>query len=727
MKKHIFSLLSVLFAGFIALAQPTESPDATNATDTLVQEIVQEIAPIELDESIFQNVSSVGKPGSAQVNWNLSYDALPQLEGKQLIIKYNTSIGAKRNKEKFEGSEWMFSEPLPLSTTSYTIEDLAEHEKYEVYIGLAKIGSLPEAASNKEQMIWSAKTKFQTERSWGIAKLLILIGSLGLFIFGMKIMSDGLQRVSGERLRKMLGSITSNRVKGVITGFGTTAIVQSSSVTTVITVSLVNAGLLTLRQSAGVMMGANIGTTITAWLVLYLGFKVSISSYALILIAFGAPMLFMKFKKSKDLANAIIGFAILFIGLQFLKDAVPNLDRDSALVQFFINYKDIPVLSNIMFVGLGALVTIVIQSSSAAMALTLTMVSKGIIPFEVACAMVLGENIGTTITAELASMVGNVHAKRSARIHSMFNIVGVTWMLFVMGIFLSMLGWIVGEIHGVPFDPLNTEMANEGIALFHTTFNLANVLLLIWFVPLLVNLAERTVKSRGEADEEFKLDYITAGGAIDFPEVAVMEATKEVAKFGKITSRMTQFVHTLLNDSDKKVRSKMFGKIHKYEDITDRVEIEVALFLDNVSTSQLSPETSAKIRSLLSITNDLERIGDIFYQIAKTIEQKDESKYYFLPEQRDNINQMIDLLSKAFDEMNHNLSSEYGRISLDKARAVEARINQLRNQLRREHISNVEKGEYNIHAGMLYSDLISLSERAGDHIINVSEAVAGEV
>lgn len=727
MNKHVLTLFSFLLSAILGFAQPA---DATGIQDTLenqIQEVSNVAAPIDLSSDVFQNFTAKGTEGGAQLSWNIDYEALPQLKGQELIIKYNTSVGAKRSKEGYEGSEWLHSDPLPLSTTSFTLKDLAEHEKYEAYIGLAKAGKVIDVVSDKEQMIWSSKTKFKTERSWGIAKLLILIGSLGLFIFGMKIMSDGLQRVSGERLKKMLGSITSNRVKGVITGFGTTAIVQSSSVTTVITVSLVNAGLLTLRQSAGVMMGANIGTTITAWLVLYLGFKVSISSYALILIAFGAPMLFMKFKKSKDLANAIIGFAILFIGLQFLKDAVPNLGRDSALVQFFINYKDIPVLSNVMFVALGALVTIVIQSSSAAMALTLTMVSKGIIPFEVACAMVLGENIGTTITAELASMVGNVHAKRSARIHSMFNIVGVTWMLIVMVPFLSMLGWIVGGIHDVQFDPLNPELANEGIAWFHTTFNLANVLLLIWFVPLLVRLAERTVKSRGESDEEFKLDYINAGGAVDFPEVAVMEATKEVAKFGGIAARMPKFVHTLLNDSDQKVRNKMFSKIHKYEDITDRVEIEVAQFLDEVSRSQLSPETSSQIRSLLSITNDLERIGDIFYQMSKTIEQKDESNYYFMPEQRENINSMLALIGKAFEEMNHNLNSEYGHISLDKARSYETQINQLRNSLRRTHISNVEKGEYNIHAGMLYNDLFSLCEKAGDHIINVSEAVAGEI
>lgn len=393
---------------------------------------------IEINEEVFNNLKAHAKPEGIKVTWSIDYEVYSKLKNKQIVIKYNTKIASKRNKKGYSGSDWKYTKPIDIKETSFEIKDLQGAEKYEVYIGIVD-KSEGNQITKDSTVIWSDKIKAKTERGWGLMKLLILIGSLGLFIFGMKVMSDGMQRTAGEKLRSMLGSITSNRFKGVITGFSSTAIVQSSSVTTVMTVSLVNAGLLNLRQSAGVMMGANIGTTITAWLVLMLGFKVSISSYALVLIAIGAPLLFMSFRKSKDLANAIIGFAILFIGLQFLKDAVPDLDKDSALVQFFINYKDTPILSNLMFVGLGALVTIIIQSSSAAMALTLTMVSKGIIPFEVACAMVLGENIGTTITAELASLVGNVHAKRSARIHSLFNVVGVTWMLIVIPLFLELI------------------------------------------------------------------------------------------------------------------------------------------------------------------------------------------------------------------------------------------------------------------------------------------------
>jgi len=693
-------------------------------TDTTVNDIVSSSSSIVLDESTFNNLSASSKSEGFKLTWSVDYNSYNEISDKKFIVKYNTKIGSKRNKKGFEGSDWKYSEVFNTDKTSFEIKDLFGGEKYEAYLGIINNGD----ANNIENadIIWSKKVKIKTERGWGLMKFLILIGSLGLFIFGMKIMSDGLQRTAGEKLRKMLGSITSNRFKGVFTGFMSTSIVQSSSVTTVMTVSLVNAGLINLRQSAGVMMGANIGTTITAWLVLLLGFKVSISSYALVLIALGAPLLFMTFRRSKDLANSIIGFAILFIGLQFLKDAVPNLDKDSALVQFFVNYKDIPFLSNLMFVALGALVTIVIQSSSAAMALTLTMVSKGIIPFEVACAMVLGENIGTTITAEIASMIGNVHAKRSARIHSLFNIVGVTWMLIVIPFFLDGIGFLVGESHGIAFDPNNTGMANEGIALFHTLFNAANVLLLIGFVPSLVRIAERTVKSKGDADEEFKLDYISAGG-IALPEVAILEAKKEVAKFGEVTTRMNGFVKTLINDQDKKTRNKMFNKIKKYEEITDRVEVEVANYLDKVSTQEISPEASSQIRSMLSITNDLERIGDIYYQMSKTIERKDDNKIYFLPEQRDNLNSILDKVEKAFTVMNTNLNAEYGHIIIDDAKKVELEINRKRNDLRKSYLEQAEKGEFKFQPGIMYNDLFSSCEKIGDHIINVSEAVSGEI
>ncbi|MBL4863162.1 MAG: Na/Pi cotransporter family protein [Crocinitomicaceae bacterium] len=567
-------------------------------------------------------------------------------------------------------------------------------------------------------MIWSAEAKTKTKRGWGISKLLILIGSLGFFIYGMKLMSEGLQQAAGNRLRQMLGSITSNRVKGVLTGFGITGIVQSSSVTTVMTVSFVNAGLMTLRQSAGVMMGANIGTTITAWLVLLLGFKISISSYAFMIIALATPLLFMQKGKSRAWASAIFGFCILFIGLDELKHAVPTLDGSSNIVHFFTDFKDV-WYGPIMFVCLGTIVTVVIQSSSAAMALTLAMVAAGTIPFEVACAMVLGENIGTTITAEIASLIANVHAKRSARIHSMFNIVGVTWMLLIFPLFLNLIGYFVA---GTNFDAKNTEMANSGIALFHTLFNLANVLLLIWFVPQLVKFATRSVKSRGDVDEEFKLDYIN-GPLGSTAELCILEAKKEAAKFGKITAKMNEFVKTYINSSDKKEKNKMMIKIEKYEEITDRVEVEIADYLAKTARLEMSGEASVRMRGMLNISTDLERIGDIFFQIGKTLERKDEAKNYFTPEQRNGINRMIDVIDEAFDIMNENLKAEYGTISLDNAIMKEREVNQLRDELREEHLTNIGAGA-NLDNTLVYSNLFSSFEKVGDHIINVSEAVS---
>tara|TARA_R110002072_G_scaffold26978_1_gene88510 strand:+ start:3109 stop:5295 length:2187 start_codon:yes stop_codon:yes gene_type:complete len=719
-----FLLTLILFSGAL-LANPQKD---NTALDSSAIQNQNELLPkstgkdLVVSPDFFQAVGGKGKEGYAEISWVLDYDKIEFLREKKVIIRYITSIDAKRVKSGMQG-KWHYSEPIPATNVKYTIEGLDGNEKYEFYVGLPEKGDVPVIDEENANVVWSDKIKVKTERKWGILKFLILFGSLGLFIFGMKVMSDGLQRASGPKLRQMLGSITSNRVKGVFTGFASTAIVQSSSVTTVMTVSLVNAGLLNLRQSAGVMMGANIGTTITAWLVLLLGFKVSISSYALMLIALGIPFIFMTFPRAKEIANSIIGFAILFIGLQFLKDAVPDLDKDSALVKFFIDFKDIPVLSNIMFVALGALVTIVVQSSSAAMALTLTMVSKGIIPYEVACAMILGENIGTTITAELASMIGNVHAKRSARIHSLFNVVGVTWMLIVFPWFTDLVGFFIG---GSSFNAADTEMANSGIALFHTLFNLANVLVMIWFVPQLVRTVERTVKSKSDEDEEFKLDYI-GGNVVSAPGLALMEAKKEVAKFGNTTSRMSEFARTILNNPSKKKRVKMMEKIAKYEEITDRVEVEIAQFLEKVSVTEMSVKNSLEVRSMLSITNDLERIGDIFFQMSKTFERKNDKKVYFEPEQRDNLNKMFDFVDRAFNVMNANLSSEYGSITIEKAISIEKEINELRTSLKKAYLKKIEKGDENIRGSIVYNDIFSQLEKIGDHVINVSEAVQGKI
>ncbi|MBT8327835.1 MAG: Na/Pi cotransporter family protein [Bacteroidia bacterium] len=586
-----------------------------------------------------------------------------------------------------------------------------------------KDGSDISGKVDSEDVVWSSKGKFKTDRSWGLFKILVLLGSLGLFIFGMKLMSEGLQQTAGGSLRKILSTMTSNRYLGVLSGFLITALVQSSSATTVMTVSFVNAGLLTLVESAGVMMGANIGTTITGWLVSLFGFKISLSTYALIFIAIGAPLMFMNRKNTKGWANAIIGFSILFMGLGFLKDSVPDLGADSPIVQFFTQFSDRPFLGRIAFVLLGTLVTIVVQSSSAAMALTLTMVLKGIIPFDVGAAMILGENIGTTITAELASLVGNVHAKRSARIHSMFNIIGVTWMVILMPFFLTGISAFMQSVWGINPNE-GKEGATLGLAAFHTVFNLTNVVALIGFVPWLVRVAERTVKSKGDDDEIYKLEYISRG-LTDTPELSILEAKKEVAKFGDLTFRMHTKANSLIHEQDEKKRAKLIKKIYKYEDITDRLEAEIANYLGQVSSNKLSEKSSSDLRSMLSITNDLERIGDIYFEIAKAIEKKSDAKLWFDQKQRDNLDGLFNTVKEAFNQMIANLNGNYADIDMEQARALENDINDLRNSIRKKHLKSMEKGDYNAQSGLIYSNILSSIERIGDHIINVSEAASG--
>ena len=566
---------------------------------------------------------------------------------------------------------------------------------------------------------------------FGIYELLRLIGALGFFIYGMKVMSDGIQKAGGSKMRQILGGMTSNRYFGVMTGFLITAIVQSSSATTVMTVSFVNAGLLTLVESAGVMMGANIGTTITAWVISILGFKVKMSAIALPIIAFGMPMMFARKTKTKNWGEFLVGFALLFIGLAELKDAVPDVKNNPEVLNFLAGFADPSFLSRLMFVGVGTLLTIVVQSSSAAMALTLVLCNTGVIPFEVAAAMVLGENIGTTITAELASMVGNVHAKRSARIHSMFNIIGVTWMLILMPYALDIVNYVSINYFGsispyTAVDGWGDSMSPVPIALsiFHTGFNFLNVLILIWFVPAIVRFAERTVKSQGDMDEEFHLEHIGTG-LMQTAELSVLEANKEVAKFGRISSKLFKMIPELMTETDNKKFNNLMSRIKKYEDITDRMEVEIADYLAEAAKGELSDTASKKVRSMLSIVNDMERIGDICYQMSITIERKNEQKAYFTPELRTSLEEMIAEVLKALEIMNKNLNSEYKQVSMADANGAEDIINKMRNKLRKEYLTKIEKGEVKIQTGMIYNNLIHSLEKVGDHVHNITEAITG--
>ncbi len=563
----------------------------------------------------------------------------------------------------------------------------------------------------------------------GIFSILSIIGALGFFIYGMKVMSEGIQKAAGDKLRVILKAITSNRISGIFTGFLTTSIIQSSSATTVMIVSFVNAGLLTLRQAIGVIMGANIGTTMTAWLLVLLGFsKFSLAAYSLPLLAIGVPLLFVSKNQLKSFGEFLIGFALLFMGLSALKGEVTvlHLEENEAFISFITSLGEGGYGAILLFVLIGTILTVIVQSSSAAMALTLIFVAEGL-PLEFAAAIVLGENIGTTITANLAAMIGNVHSKRAARAHLLFNIFGVVWMLIL---FFPFVNWVSGITEGVMnFLGLTIETEEElnlrTLALFHTFFNIINTVILVWFVKFIERVVIKFTPSKTEEDEEFKLEYISSSMMLT-PEMSILEARKEVAKFGDITGRMNNFLRTAINTGEKKKKQKMYDKIQKYEEITDKVEIEISNYLGKASQQEMSEDTSIQLHAMLNVVTDLERIGDVFYQISKSLEKKQSDKVWFTPDQREGINKLIDLIEKAFKVMNANLNLEYKKVSMDEAIALEKEINKTRNKLRKKHLKNVGSEEAHLEASLIYSTIFSSLERVGDHIINVSEALTGE-
>ena len=562
---------------------------------------------------------------------------------------------------------------------------------------------------------------------FGIIELLTLIGALGFFIYGMKVMSDGIQKVAGSKMRSILSKMTSNRFLGITTGFILTALLQSSSATTVMIVSFVNAGLLSLVESIGVIMGANIGTTITAWLISLLGFKVKIASIALPIIAIGFPMMFSSKSNIKSWAEVLIGFALLFMGLDALKASVPNLKENTEFLSFLSSYANMGIISTLIFIGVGTILTLVVQSSSAAMALTLVMCYEGYIPFELAAAMVLGENIGTTITANLAALVGNVHAKRAARAHFIFNIFGVIWMIFAFQFFINNIdSYMISNMDLSPVSSVGESIAVPiGLSIFHTTFNILNVLLLVWFVPLISRTVIRMQPSKGETDEEFHLEHI-GGGLMQTAELSVLEANKEVAKFGRITSKLFDMVPELLNETDSKKFNAKMARIRKYEDITDRMEVEIADYLAKAAQGEMSDSASIKVRSMISMINDMERIGDICYQLSISVERKNEQKAGFTPELSSSLEELILEVSKAFEIMNKNLNTSYSQVTITDANEAEIAINKLRNKLRKKYLEKIEKGEVKIQTAMIYNNLIHSLEKVGDHIFNISEAIVGD-
>lgn len=533
-------------------------------------------------------------------------------------------------------------------------------------------------------------------------------------------MSESLQKIAGQKMRSILASMTSNRFKGVLTGMLITSIIQSSSATTVMVVSFVNASLLSLVESVGVIMGANIGTTVTAWLISILGFKVSMAKIALPLIGIALPFLFTNDRRRRSIAECVLGFAFLFLGLEYLKDSVPDISQSPAIFEGIKNLASLGYVGYILFVAIGTLLTIVIQSSSATMALTLVMCNNGWIQFDLAAAMVLGENIGTTITANLAALVANTNAKRAARAHFVFNLFGVCWVLLIFPFFLKGIAYIVTTSGGGnPFESF--EAIPIALSLFHSLFNILNTLILIWFIGYIARISTRMVPEKAPDDEVFTLQHISTG-MLSTPEASLFLAQKEVALYGQRATKMFYRTEKLYKETDKKKFRKIFEKLVKNEESCDKVEVDIAHYLNKVSESNLSEHSAKTIASLLKQIDNIESIGDSCHSIGRILERARETDITFAPVITENLDKMFVLAKESLEIMTRNLASNQP-VDLKEAMNKESEINRLRDLLKTEHLDNLGKGAYDYQTGIFYNDIFSECEKLGDYVINVSQAM----
>ena len=568
----------------------------------------------------------------------------------------------------------------------------------------------------------------------GILQIFTLLGALGMFLYGMNLMSSGLQKAAGDRLRGFLSAMTSNPFKGVMTGLGITTIIQSSSATTVMVVSFVNAGLLTLAQAIGVIMGANIGTTVTAWMVSWLGFKADISVLAVPMMLFG--FLFSNSKKDqrKNIGELIIGFSLLFLGLSFMKESVPDLRETPQVLEFVKTWSSYGFGSVLLFLAFGTILTLVLQSSSATMAITLIMLSMGWIPFEMACAMVLGENIGTTITANIAASVGNTQAKRAAMSHTIFNVFGVIWALILFKPFLGLVGFITENIFGVPnpaaegfavTDPNSPEgtAALYGLSMLHTLFNLTNTLILVWFTKSIAKAVSWIIKTpKNQEKEVFRLQYISAG-PLATPELSVEQAFEEIINFARISKNGADYAKNAINETDSDKFEELRKKLVKYEEISDRIEYEIATFLNKVSAEEISESTSVKIKAMYKIIGELESLGDSGETLSRILSRKNIHKKEFDSEAIKNLNAMADAVNATYDVMIENLTAAHKGelVEISNAYNAEDRLNTLRNNLRDSVIENIDSKGDNYQASVYFIDIINTYEQMGDFMINVSQ------
>ena len=565
-------------------------------------------------------------------------------------------------------------------------------------------------------------------------QLFTLLGALGMFLYGMNLMSSGLQKAAGDRLRSLLSAMTSNPFKGVMTGLGITSIIQSSSATTVMVVSFVNAGLLTLAQAIGVIMGANIGTTITAWMVSWLGFKADISVLAVPMMLLGFLFSNSKKNKRKNIGELIVGFSLLFLGLSFMKDSVPDLRQTPEVLEFVSAWSAHGFGSVLLFLVFGTVLTLILQSSSATMAITLIMLSMGWIPFDMACAMVLGENIGTTITANIAASVGNTLAKRAAMSHTIFNIFGVVWALILYRPFLSIVGYITEHLFGLPnpaeqgfavSDSASPEgtAALYGLSMLHTLFNVTNTLILVWFTKWIGEAVCKIIRApKNQEKEVFKLKYISAG-PLATPELSVEQAFDEVIHFAQISKNGTIYTKEAINEGDADKFETLREKLVKYEEISDRIEYEIAAFLNGLSAEEISENTSLKVKAMYKIIGELESLGDSGETISRILSRKNIHKKSFDSEAIKNLNTMADAVLAAYDTMIENLTAAHkGELTnITNAYNAEERINTLRNNFRDAVIEDIDNNSKNYQTTVYYMDIMNAYERMGDFMINISQ------
>lgn len=598
--------------------------------------------------------------------------------------------------------------------------------------------------------------------NYGLLDLFTLIGSVGLFLYGMKLMSEGLQKAAGDKLRNILALMTNNRIVGALTGILITALVQSSSATTVMIVSFVNAGLLSLSQSMAVIMGANVGTTATAWIISLFGFKVNIAAFAIPLIGFGVPLLFSNKNVYKSWGEFLIGFALLFLGLEYLNGSVPDLKANPEVFSILQRYTTFGYGSILLFAFIGLVFTMIVQSSSATIAFVLIICSKGWVSFEIAAAIILGSNIGTCITPLIASISGNIWAKRAALGHLLFNVLGSIWVFVLYYPFVKLIIWISTSLAGNPEDLMHfinntdpaiveslnnksldlsnadnqammTNFANMqyyvsfGLSIFHTVFNLINILIMIWFTKTYVYIVTKlTPHKPTEEDKVSHLKFISTG-MLSTAELSILQAHKEIVLFTERVQKMFSLVKDLYNEPRKNdvEFTKKFSRIQKYEDISDNIEVEIATYLSKVADGRLSNESKHEIQMKMRIISEIESVADSCFNLARTIQRRNNLENQFTDSINENIILMFKLIDQALDQMHAIMKMSAPQFSdVIKTKNIESEINNFRNQLKTQNINDVNDGKYLYSTSVVYMDLIAECEKMGDYIVNVVEAEA---